>query len=66
MVAVGGVVDLAEPAAERDLRLGVEVQAAEDQHAVVLQRVEDRVAERVVGCQPIGVDAGDLGADGRA
>ena len=65
VVAVGGVVDLAEAAAERDLGLRVEVQTAEDQNPVVFQRVEDGRTDRVVGGQPAGVEAGDLGADGR-
>ena len=38
----------AEPAAERDLRLVVEVEAAEHQRAVGLERVEAPVGEALV------------------
>ena len=65
VVPVGRAVDLAEATAERDLGFGFEVQAAEDQHAVVLQGVEDGRTDRVIGGQPVGVNAGDFSADGR-
>ena len=51
VVTVGGMIDLAEPAAEGDLGLRVEVQAAKDQNPVVFQRIQDRFTDRVVGSQ---------------
>ena len=56
-------VDLAELAAELDLRLRVEVQAAEHEHAVLLERVHDRARERSSVSSLFDVDADDLGAD---
>ena len=63
MMPVGGVVDLAEPPAERHLRFGIQPEARKHQHAVVLERLEHRRAEHVVACQPVGVDAENLCAD---
>ena len=37
MLTVGGVIDLAEPAAEGDLGLGIELQTTEDQNSIVFQ-----------------------------
>ena len=62
-MTVGRVVDLAEPAAELDLRPGFEAEAGKDQHAVVLERLEHRSAERVVARQPVGVDPEHLCTD---
>jgi hypothetical protein len=58
------VVDLAEPAGERDLALRVEVQATEDQDAVPLQRLEHGTGDRVVRGQLFRADPVDGGADG--
>ena len=63
VMPVGGVVHLAEPTAERHLGARIEAQPGEHQHAVVLERVEHRLAEQVVACQPVGVDAENLRAD---
>ena len=63
MVPVGGVVDLAEPSAERHLRLRVEIEAGKHQHAVVFERVEHRLAQQLIVREPVGVDAENLGAD---
>ena len=64
MMTVGGVIDLAEPAAECHLRFGIQSETRKHQHAVVLERLEHRCTERVVAGQPVGVDAEDLCADG--
>ena len=66
VMTVGGVVDVAEAAAERDLGLGVKPQPAKDQNTVVLQRIQDGFTDRVVGGQVGGIQAGDFGADGVA
>src|ERR1700757_1637970 len=39
MMTVGGVIDLAEAAAESNLRLGIKSQTTKDQDSVVLQRL---------------------------
>ncbi len=64
MMAVGRVVDLAESAAERHLRLGCQAQPGKHQHAIVFQRVEDGGAERIVGGQHVGIQARHLRAYG--
>ena len=51
------MVDLAESAAERHLRFGVQTQTGKHQNAVVLERLEHRRAEQVVVGQSVGVDA---------
>ncbi len=60
---VGGVVDLAQPTAERHLRLWIEIEPRKHQHAVVFERLEHRFAEQIIGSEPVGVDADHLGAD---
>jgi hypothetical protein len=55
--------DRAQPAAERELRLVVGVQAADEQHAAPLQRLQAPADRRVV--EP-AVDAGDRHAQVRA
>ena len=58
--------ELAEPAAERDLLLVVEVERTEQQHTVRLERVEHRFGHRGIGQQRVVVDLDHLGADCRA
>lgn len=60
-MAVGGPVDLTETLRECHLRFGFQVQTAEHQHAVVLERVEHGRGDTVVGGQPFGIDADHLG-----
>jgi len=62
VVAVGGEVDAAQSRTERHLVAGFEPQIGEDQHPVVLQRLEHRRTELVVVDQPFRLDTDDLGA----
>lgn len=64
-MTVGGAVDLAETLAEGHLGRGIQMQAVEDQYAVVLQRVQYGGREAVVGAEAFRVDADNLGPDGR-
>src|SRR5699024_5363170 len=63
VMAVRGMVDDAEPRAERHLIAWGEVQTAKDEDPVVLQRVEYRGRQIVVVDQPLRLDVEDLGTD---
>jgi hypothetical protein len=63
-VMTGRHVDPAEPPAEGDLPLGVEVQPAEHQHPVRFERVHDRRGEHVVRQELLDADTSDFGTDG--
>ncbi len=64
VVAAAQLLDLAQPAAPGDLRLVVDVQVAEHQRPVGLERLEAPVGEVVVVEQAVLVDAFDQRADG--
>ena len=55
--------DPAQPLAERDLGRVVDVETAEDEHAVLVERLQRGGRQRLVVDQPLAVDADDLGAD---
>ena len=59
-IAARRVVHLTQVPAKRDLGLRVEVQAAEDEDAVRLERVEDGRGQGAVAGQAIDADADDL------
>ena len=63
VLALAEDLDLAELAAEHDLGLVVEVEVAEHERPVVLERLERPGREVVVVEQLLAVDAVDLGAD---
>ena len=63
VVAATDPLHRAEPPAERHLRLVVEVQLAEHEHAVPVEELEALVGERLVVEQPVAVDVEHLGAD---
>jgi hypothetical protein len=62
-VVAGRQVNVPELSTERHLRLGLEVELAEDKDAIRLEGGGHRGGDGVIRKEPLGIDTDDLGAD---